>query len=175
MTQSLPSGSREVLLEFEKAFIFDGIPYLQEDPTPIGVRYNVTLPDGIPLVGPFPTGIPFCASHWNTSIYDPTVGALFGSITSPETTTPQQAKDNRAAKIAGAVIGSVLAAIVITIVLLVIFVPSVRHFFRPYSARGNKSNSGHASLELRDTIPSATTEATPKSSGWSRSSKPTSV
>lgn len=67
--------------------------------------------------------------HWHTLTYDPTLSAIFQA--SP--TTAPASKSRKGLIIALSVSLSLLAFIIVVIILMVLFVPSVRHFVRPYS------------------------------------------
>jgi hypothetical protein len=138
---NLTNGYARLFMEFEKAFMYDGIPVFQIDPNPLGDRIKVDLP--ITATFPVTSSIPSCAPfHFHHLIYDPSIGILFSSPVSDPSSPPvppSQIRNRKTVTIIGAVIGSLLVAVIIAIILLAIFVPSVKNFFRPYSKSQSSS------------------------------------
>lgn len=151
-------------MDFEKSFLYDDIPVFQIDPNPLGDRYILESP--ITVDFSTTSSVPLCAPfHFRRLIYDPNVGTLFSSpVSSPSDSPPppSQIRDRKTAIIVGAVIGSVLAVIVITIILLSIFIPSVKHFFRPFSKPRSSLDTTKASI----------VDQNPSDGSWAKATRP---
>lgn len=101
--------------------------------------------------------------------YDPSIVALFdppqySTDNGAPSTSPSHSKNRKTWVVAVAVSIPLVFVIVATTVLLVIFVPAVKHFFRPYSKRSMG--------EGKDRIESNTLKSSPSSDGWTKASKP---
>lgn len=121
------------LVSFEKSFMLDGIPILQKDPNPKGVTFALEFPST--LSKNFSAGVSFCAPfHYDHAIYDPSVTILFASpVDSPQAIPPKEARNRKTAIIVGSVIGALVIVAIAVVIALTIYVPSVRHFFQPFS------------------------------------------
>lgn len=110
--------------------------------------------------------VPLCSgntSHFDTMWYDPTFGALFGSVDPTKPISPQERKVQNSQRVVVAVVVSV----VVVIVILAIAIPTVAVWFRPYLARRRK---GYAEGQLDNA--GATSETQNGANGWTRSAKP---
>jgi hypothetical protein len=143
VNQTRLDGSKlAVELEFEKAFMADGLPHFRRLPGASGVFY--TLKEATAQnVGPFATGVPVCSPyHWTRMIYDPSIAFVFGA---PDSVAAPTDSGRSSAIIAGAVVGSIAAAAVLVVIILVIAVPKIRYFFMPFS-RPREAASGATNL-----------------------------
>lgn len=141
-------GILEFHYDVDQTFLADNLVHVRQLPDlPLDVDFPATT--GEPL--PFPRiGLAFCELHptlgnWSRLYHDPTLSVLFNPPLGPA--TPHQ-KHSRDLAI-GLSIGLIALAliIIVVIVLLAWKVPKVRNFFRPYSARSNKSSVGSPNVQ----------------------------
>jgi hypothetical protein len=161
------TSRRMVEFVFEKCYLIDGVPFCGNQifttpPTTFG-------PFDFNLLFSLPVGVDFCNhnfGHWDNAIYDPQLTSLyFQSQSNPATPDSPTARSiRRNWVIPVAVVVSIIVVVIITVVLAAIFIPSVKTFFRPFSARGSaKASSSYAQK------PTSTSK---HADGWQTGAKP---
>lgn len=94
----------------------------------------------------------FTKGHWHSLTYDPTLAAIFQASPTIEPTS----KSRKGLIIAVSVSLSLLALIIAVLVLLVLFVPSIRHYVRPYSKISEEKRKTHGKEPSSTSSPAST-------------------
>jgi hypothetical protein len=178
-TQNRGAETKGTYLAFDKTFMADGVPFVQADPTYLGITHQFYAWSIIESPA-FLTHEPFCTPrHWAHLVYDPTILAIFGSpgLDSSNTDPPSsKSKSRMAGIVAGTIVGVVVIGVVV-IALLSVFVPSVRQIFRPFAKRSEAPRTSTNAAHSTGASPLKSSETTQKESSspndkWTRSSTP---
>jgi len=168
-------NSHPYMITLERGLILDGIPGLY------GRVHNgfhvVYMPTtgyiGTEFVQGFCSSPDFPFPKFKTIDYDPSIVALFDPQfpSNPAPSASPSSGRNRS-WIAIAVVIPIVAVVIVSVVLLVIFVPAVNHFFRPFAKRslergGSRLDSASSSASSVTSSPTS-----PPQNGWIKASKP---
>lgn len=202
LSLELVAKSGDVAMSFDllMSFLLDGQKTRDESPS----LFVVPLNDAPPVNFSWNMALPICrdnVAHFTNFWYDPSFTVLFsGDIPSKEQDTRPAAKNRTTLGIAVGVSIGVVAIVAVAFIIVIIKVPAVRDFFRPYAKRGragrdipsrghpetSASSSVHANSDSatfvtarptgaeiaseKSTFPAASKSGA--SAGWTHSSKP---